>query len=268
MTILRSVGPVISTRRSLQVGRRRGDPPVALADRSRLGQEVERPAAGVEARRRSARAARSSRRRGRTAGAGRRRRRAPPAVSTSAWRPSGARVRLAPLRASAPSIDACSSSIGMADRAASSPSSAACAAICSAQPGVGGGDRARARGEQVAGLAAAQLGRRLGLEQVVDAGRAAADLPAVGLEQLEAGDRAQQRRAAGRARPGRGPGGRRRGRRRSGGSGRRGATGSCSASSSVTSRTLAANACALGPTPGRRGAGGRSPSWPSRSRRR
>ena len=44
MTILRSIGPVISTRRSCRSPGRRGDAPVALADRARLGQEVERAA--------------------------------------------------------------------------------------------------------------------------------------------------------------------------------------------------------------------------------
>ena len=41
-------------------------------------------------------------------------------------------------------------------------------------------------------LRSAQLGRRLGLDQVVDPGRAAADLPLGRLDQLELGDRAQQ----------------------------------------------------------------------------
>jgi hypothetical protein len=58
--------------------------------------------------------------------------------------------------------------------------------------GVGGDDGAGAGREQALGLAAAELGGRLGLEQVVDAGRAAADLPALGLAELEAGDLAEQ----------------------------------------------------------------------------
>ena len=40
ITIFRSVGPVISTRRSCEVGRRLGDLPVALADVLRLREEV------------------------------------------------------------------------------------------------------------------------------------------------------------------------------------------------------------------------------------
>src|SRR5205823_13535795 len=55
------------------------------------------------------------------------------------------------------------------------------------------GDRLRTGGEQVARLALAQRGGRLGLDQVVDARRAAAQLPLGGLEQLEPGDGAQQR---------------------------------------------------------------------------
>ena len=49
MIILRSTGPVISTRRSQQVARDRRDRPVALADLARLRQEV-RQLAGVEPR--------------------------------------------------------------------------------------------------------------------------------------------------------------------------------------------------------------------------
>jgi hypothetical protein len=40
MIILRSTGPVISTRRVLQVVRRRRHRPVAVADSARLGEEV------------------------------------------------------------------------------------------------------------------------------------------------------------------------------------------------------------------------------------
>ena len=47
MIILRSTGPVISTRRSCDVGRDRRAGPVAFADRARLGQEVGQ-LAGVE----------------------------------------------------------------------------------------------------------------------------------------------------------------------------------------------------------------------------
>ena len=46
MTILRSTGPVISTRRSCRSAGARRDLPVALADLARLGQEVERLARG------------------------------------------------------------------------------------------------------------------------------------------------------------------------------------------------------------------------------
>src|SRR5215210_4642184 len=54
------------------------------------------------------------------------------------------------------------------------------------------GDHLGARVEQVARLALPELGGGLGLYQVVDAGRAAADLPLGGLDQLELGDSAQQ----------------------------------------------------------------------------
>src|SRR5215216_4183861 len=57
---------------------------------------------------------------------------------------------------------------------------------------VGRGDRRGAGGAQVRDLAAAELRGRLGLGQVVDAGRSAADLPPLGVDDLEAGDALQQ----------------------------------------------------------------------------
>ena len=92
------------------------------------------------------------------------------------------------------------------------------------------------------GLAVAELAGRLGVEDVVDAGRAAADLRLGDLPQLQPGDAVAAARAAGRGCPGRARGGRRRGRRRSSRSGCRGATGPSSARISATSRTLSANA--------------------------
>ncbi len=57
-------------------------------------------------------------------------------------------------------------------------------------PGVGGGDRLGAGVKDVAGLAPPELGGRLGLEQVVEPGRSAADLPLDrNLDQLQTGDR-------------------------------------------------------------------------------
>ena len=72
-----------------------------------------------------------------------------------------------------------SSSIGWSTGSAR-PRRSVCAVICSAQPGLAGGDRLGARVEQVARLALAQLGRGLGLDQVVDPRRAAAELPLAG----------------------------------------------------------------------------------------
>ena len=70
-----------------------------------------------------------------------------------------------------------------------------------------------AGGDDVRRLAVAELAGRLGVEDVVDAGRAAAQLGLGDLAQLQPGDRPRAARAAGCGRPGRAPGGRRRGRR-------------------------------------------------------
>ena len=110
--------------------------------------------------------------------------------------------------------------------------------------GVGGDQQVGPGGEHVGGLAVAQLGRRLGLDQVVDAGRAAADLGLGDLAQLQAGDGRAAPRGAGPGCPGRGPGGRRRGRPPCIGSGCRGATGPSSTSSSDRSRTRSEKALA------------------------
>ena len=99
-------------------------------------------------------------------------------------------------------------------------------------------------GDDVGGLAVAELARGLGVEDVVDAGRAAAQLGLGDLLQLQAGDRLEQPARLRRARPGRGRGGRRRGRRRSSRAGGAGATGPSSSRISETSRTRSANACA------------------------
>src|SRR3954447_6131670 len=58
--------------------------------------------------------------------------------------------------------------------------------------GIGGRHRLGAGVEQVLGLALAELLGGLGLHEVVDPGRAAADLPVPRLHQLELGDRAQE----------------------------------------------------------------------------
>ena len=64
IVILRSVGPVISTRRSTRPGRRVGHPPrVVLADVLGLGEEVQRAAGGQLGVALPARASSSSRRR-------------------------------------------------------------------------------------------------------------------------------------------------------------------------------------------------------------
>ena len=57
---------------------------------------------------------------------------------------------------------------------------------------VGGDQQLGAGGQHVRGLAVAELGRRLRVEQVVDAGRAAAELRLGDLPQLQPGDAAQQ----------------------------------------------------------------------------
>ena len=58
--------------------------------------------------------------------------------------------------------------------------------------GVGGGHELGARVEQVARLATAELGGRLRLHEVVDAGRPAADLPLGRIDELELRDHAQE----------------------------------------------------------------------------
>ena len=81
-------------------------------------------------------------------------------------------------------------------------------------PRVGGDQHLGAGGDDVVGLAVPELARRLGVEDVVDAGRAAAQLGLGDLVQLAGPGWRRAGGAAGPARPGRGPGGRRRGRRR------------------------------------------------------
>ena len=112
-------------------------------------------------------------------------------------------------------------------------------------PGIGGGDDVRRERRDVTRFARAELRGRLGLHQVVDAGAAAADLRSAGREQLDAGNRLQQRARLRRGRPARARDGRRRDRRRARAIGCRGARGSpSSTSTSETSRTFALNACA------------------------
>ena len=107
----------------------------------------------------------------------------------------------------------------------SRPRRRSAAAICSAQPGLAAAMASAPVASRLSRLARAQLGGRLGLEQVVDAGRAAAQLPLGGLHQLEAGDARAAARAAGGGCPGRVPGGRRRGRRPAAAPAARGARG-------------------------------------------
>ena len=230
---------VVGPRRARPASRPRG---------SRASRRGSQRAAGVRAAARSRRAASSSRgaaRSGRAARRGRRgrRRRGSPRAARSRV---GATSRLIGrlLRGSFGSSGPAGSSGGRSGSGGSR-----CAAICSAQPGLPAAiASAPVRGE-VGRLARAELGRGLRLHEVVDAGRAAAQLPVGGLEQLEPGDR--------RAAASRGWRADALGVRQVAGvvvgdaeraAGARGACGSCAASSSWTSRTLAAERRrALGP---------------------
>ena len=112
------------------------------------------------------------------------------------------------------SIDAASSSIGCRTRSGS-PERSVCAGDLQRAAGVGRGHRLGAGGEQVVAPCARPSSARgarasAGCRRRPSRSRS----PTRGLDQLQAGDRAQQRRAAARGRPGRGRGGRRRGRRR------------------------------------------------------
>ena len=171
------------------VARRRGDLPVALADLARLGEEVERRRRAPA--RPPARAAPRAARRGG----------APKRACSSATK-SSASLRedlLQPVLAGrgdvqfhgrVPLIEWSSRVIGW-KIGSSRPSR--CAAICSAQPGLPAATTSAPVATRLRRLARAELGGGLGLHEVVDAGRAAAQLPVGGLEQLELRDPAQQR---------------------------------------------------------------------------
>src|SRR5712691_12433395 len=58
--------------------------------------------------------------------------------------------------------------------------------------GVRGGDEVRLRGVDEAGLAVAELPGRIGLDEIEDAGAAAADVLLGEWQQLDAGDRSQE----------------------------------------------------------------------------
>ena len=123
-----------------------------------------------------------------------------------------------------------------------------CAPIGIRQPGLAAASASGSTAAHVAGLALAEVGRGLRLDEVVDTGAAAADRGLGDLDEPTPGSRAG--RLAARADAGRGPGGRRRGRRGSGsGSARRGLE---VGQELVASRTFAAKARRARPTPGRR----------------
>ncbi len=188
--ILRSTGPVISVRRFCSFGGTGIDLPVALADLPGLGQEVERLAGGeglaaLGAAREQLGAAR------------------PEAVLELAHElqgvvgqhlgvPAFRRDRQRDGHGVPPLvIDAYRISIGCTT-GSSCPSSRAEAAICSTHPGLAAATASAPVASRFLRLALPELLGGLGLEQVVDAGRAAAQLPLGGLDELEAGDRAQQ----------------------------------------------------------------------------
>ena len=110
--------------------------------------------------------------------------------------------------------------------------------------GVAGHHHLRAGTRDQLRLAPAQLPGRPGVEDVVDAGRAAAHLRLGDLDAALARGSPRSARAAGRVRPGRAPGGRRRGRRPAAAAGAAAPTGPRVARYSVTSRTLPAKAAA------------------------
>ena len=130
--------------------------------------------------------------------------------------------------------------------------------------------RLGAGASRLAALRAPSSAADLGLLEVVDAGRAAAELPLGRLEQLEARDRRQQLARLRRGRPGRGRGGRRRGRRRaaSASGAWRGSPRPSSCRNAAMSMTRARAARGRVPCSGSPGTARRSPSSPIRSRRR
>ena len=97
------------------------------------------------------------------------------------------------LPAGTPLIDASTSSIGW--RAGSGcPRRPSAVASWTRQPGLALAQHLRVGGEHVACLSLAELARRIGLDDVVDPGRSAAEVLLGGLDDLERGD-ARERRA-------------------------------------------------------------------------
>ena len=210
ITILRSVGPVISTRRSRQVRRRRRHPPVALAHAAGRRQEVGQLAVAQALRARAARAASSSSRSPSNSRASRCRNSTASAVSTSSV------VTCAPPRAGGRarrrgSTRRAARSGGT--RAAGGRARRSAALTCTRQPGLRARVGLRAGLEHGSRLALAELGRRLRLHEVVDAGAAAAEVLLGRLEAPQARDRVEHRPRLARRSPARGAGGRSPGRR-------------------------------------------------------
>ena len=194
MTSLRSVGPVISTRRSAGPsggGGTRQSP-------SRISRVSGRKSSVPPARRaasRSRRAASSSCRRGskRRCRSATKRSASIETMSAYCWSCGG--VASIPSGVVKLTEDPRRARRGASGRAAPSggrPGSRApsrWAAICIVQPGLAAAMTCGAGRQQVVGLAAAELLGRLGLHHVVDPGRAAAQLPLGGLDELEPRDR-------------------------------------------------------------------------------
>ena len=266
MTILRSVGPVISTRRSLEVGRRRRD----ASSRPR-GSGASRSGSRAASPRSSARL-RSAALREQLLAAG-----VELVVQLADERErvvgqdlGEAALERAPGRRRSCRPQSIASRISTGCSTGSLPAQALrVRGDLERAAGVGGGDRVGAGGQQVARLALAELGRRLRVQRGCRCRPSRSRSPTRPARRARRPGSRAAARAAARARPARARGGRRRGRRRA-------------------ARTRAARRprLVLGeqlvhvahlrrrtprrarPTPGRRAAGGRSPSSPSRSRRR
>ena len=173
--------------------------PAAAAATCQSPSRISRVSAGSRACRRRQRAARA-RRAAAAPGGGRSKR-----ACSSATKASASGVRIASVRVLAGGVDVetavghgrvprmawSSRVIGWKMGSVRSPR---CAAIWSAQPGFAAATASAPGRGRLRGLARAELRRGLRLDEVVDAGRAAAQLPLGRLEQLEAGDRAQQAR--------------------------------------------------------------------------
>src|SRR4051794_19989872 len=191
ITILRSVGPVISTQRLWRSGGA-GATCQSPSRTSRVSARKSSVPPWSSSRCRSRRRCRRSRRRPAKRRCSSATNSSASSASTSFSRSSGGCWTSTPSAAISSSLDRLLKQLHRVYHRQAAAQPLGVGGDLDRTAGVGGGHHLGARLEQVARLAAAELGGGIWLHEVVDARRAAADLPLGRVHELEARDHAQQ----------------------------------------------------------------------------